>query len=803
MRQFAAAGGLIFGLALAQWSDYPLVGLTLVAGSGLVALFLRPGGPLLLASLFLLGFTFGAARVQIGEALAPADTLSLLVGQTVEVTGIVAEDPFLKGTRLRVRLDIESVAVEGETRPAHGGLIAWLRQPVALGQGVVEVGYGDRLRLAGRLEAPPVYPDFDYRGYLAQRGVRAAIFQPEVVGLDRSVGAAPLRWVYELRDGLDASLQRALAEPQAGLARALLLGRRDGLSPEVNDVFARAGIAHVLAISGLQVGVLLGIVLAASTALLGRQHGVHLLVALLFLWLYALLAGLSPSVQRAAVMGGAYLLALASGRQASGGLILLLAGAFLASVTPSILGEASFQLSFLAMAGLVYLAPLMASYFEKKAGPAGQTALGRSLIQGSAATLAATVFALPVVAYHFGAVSLVGLPATLLVLPALPVLLVVGGLSALAGLAAPGLGQALGWVSWLSLSYFLAVAQGFAALPFASFAFTQIGAFHLLIYYGILAFLLWWRVLGRPAGLLGPVVTPASGGVGYAGSAALIAIAVLGMLGVFLWWSALQPPGPYLQVSILDVGQGDAILVQAPSGRRLLLDGGPDPAVLDARLGAELPWWARRIDLLLLSHPQVDHLAGLLTVLERRPIGLVVETGLEGESAAYLRWRELMEEHGVGRAVGRAGSRVDLGGGAFLEVIYPEGPLLAATGADLNNNSLVVRLTYGDVSFLFPGDIEGDAERDMVARGLFLGATVLKVPHHGSATSSTSAFLQAVSPRAAIVSAGGGNRFGHPTDEVIGRLESAVGASRLYRTDRDGTVRFQTDGRRFWVETER
>jgi competence protein ComEC len=260
------------------------------------------------------------------------------------------------------------------------------------------------------------------------------------------------------------------------------------------------------------------------------------------------------------------------------------------------------------------------------------------------------------------------------------------------------------------------------------------------------------------------------------------------------WLASASTHERRLELTVLDVGQGDAILIETPSGRDVLVDGGPGRAVLRG-LGQEMAWHDRSIDLVVLTHPQADHATGLLDVFDRYEVRGVASASDSGDSLVartlVSAWRS---EGSLVRRVA-AGTSIDLGDGARLDVLSPA----AVDEFTGNDASLVLMLVYGDVRFLLTGDIEATAERALVAGDADLGATVLKVAHHGSATSSTRAFVDAVAPSIAVVSSSAGNRYGHPDDEVVARLGEYAD---VYNTAVVGAVHFETDGQRLWVDTD-
>jgi competence protein ComEC len=260
-------------------------------------------------------------------------------------------------------------------------------------------------------------------------------------------------------------------------------------------------------------------------------------------------------------------------------------------------------------------------------------------------------------------------------------------------------------------------------------------------------------------------------------------------------WIALGEAPRRLEVTVLDVGQGEAILIETPSGREVLVDGGPGDAVLRG-LGGELGWRDRSIDLVLLTHPQADHATGLLGVFDRYDVRSFASAGAEGGSMAEAALHHATDREGIDAGVVAAGDAFDLGDGVRLEVLWPQ----RGEAIDGNDGSLVLRLSWGDVRFLLTGDIEAAAEERLIASGADLRATVLKVAHHGSRTSSAVAFIDLVDPQVSVISAGAENPFGHPAPDVVERLAAT---SAVYVTAADGAVHFETDGERLWTSSER
>jgi len=270
------------------------------------------------------------------------------------------------------------------------------------------------------------------------------------------------------------------------------------------------------------------------------------------------------------------------------------------------------------------------------------------------------------------------------------------------------------------------------------------------------------------------------------------------ILAVLATAAATTMPDDRLRVSFLDIGQGEAILIQKGS-QQVLVDGGPSPQALNLELGGRMPFWDRTIELVVLSHPHADHLSGLVEIMQRYKVEQVLYPDLNDESPLCREWLGLIEERDIKCTIARAGQEINLGDGVTMKVLNPPASPLTGTGSDINNNSVVLYLSAGEVSFLLTGDIEREAEFGLIARGNDLSGTVLKVGHSGSKTSTTPDFLAAVSPGVAVISVGE-NSYGHPSGDVMERLEAELGKDYIYRTDEQGTIEFITDGERLWVE---
>ena len=681
--------------------------------------------------------------------------------------------------------------------------------------------YGDKVVVRGTLQEPRPIDGFDYPAYLAAQGITATIFarEADVAG---EGGAWWRAAIYSVRSRLSDSIERVMPYPESALGQALLLGKRESLPTELVQQFRATGAAHLLAISGLHVGVLLVVTAGTGAWLLGRQRPTYLVVAAVVIWLYAMVAGAPPSALRAAAMGTVYLAALAVGRPSSVLPALALAAALMTAASPNIVRQVSFQLSFAAVGGIALALALLGGFASAWRSPSSGW---QARILGGAFSLvvvsaAATLATWPLVAANFGEVALLGVPVSVLAIPAMAPAVVATIAAAVSGLAFEPLGPPVGWIAVAPLAYLIAIVS---ALPGWTAEAAWTGRPLLLAWYGALGLgllvaqphrtRLWRKAVSSLPARMRPLLqrglskgdgeqSGESGGTDGVGirlpgprftMAAAVALCVAAAI---LWAKATGGADGLLHVHFLDVGQGDSILIATPSGRHVLIDGGPDGDRVSRNLADLLPGRDRGLDLVVMTHLDSDHSGGLLEVLDRYSVGAVLSGPTTADGPMAVEWEQRLLKHGISEVAVSAGYVIDLGDGVGLMVLNPRPGLLFE---DENNNSVAMRLTYGEVSFLLAADMEREAEDRLVESGEELASTVLKVGHHGSRTSTSAKFLGAVNPSVAIASAGVDNPYGHPAPEVMERLEAAVGNGNVYRTDLHGSIEVMSDGATVWV----
>jgi len=748
------------------------------------------GKPIVLTSLCLIAFFGGTFCFQASLPAVDENHLQFYNDQgIVEIKGLVERDPEIGDKTTHLRLSAREIKLaEGWQEVSGTALLFVPRYPA--------YSYGDVLQVKGKLETPPRLDDFDYEGYLARQEIYSTMSYPEIEILETGKGFEPLEWVYSLRNRLSQTMAKVLPEPQASLAQGIILGIRGNIPSSVKVDFARTSTFHMLAISGLHLSIVAGIMLSLGIWLFGRKGSIYVWLALGATWLYALITGMHPPIFRAAIMASLFLTAELLGRQRSAATALVFAAAIMVGVSPQLLWDASFQMSFAAMAGLIFIFPLIQSLGRKAVnatlGEDGAAVSVANFITDSlSVSLGAIIAVWPLIAHYFGIISWVAPLATFFALPALPGIIITGVLAGGLGLIFIPAAQVIAWLAWLFASYMLVVVKVFTAIPFIEGG--SVDTSLIWVYYSALVLVI-LLISNRERAV--KVVPKADGFISRLPKKWVIS--PLLVVAILVSLTAATMPDDNLHISFLDVGQGDAILIQRGS-QQVLVDGGPSPQAIGLELGRKMPFWDRTIDLVVLTHPSADHVTGLVEVLHRYKVKQVLYPDLEFESDIYDEWLRLLREKDIKYTLAQAGQQIDFCPEVIVEVLNPPTPLLTDTESDVDNNGVVLRLKVGEVSFLLTADMMWEAEFELIARRASLTSTVLKVGHHGSTTSTTSEFLAVVNPRLAVISVGEDNPFGHPSDEVVDRLEQKLGQENIYRTDEHSTIEFITDGERLWV----
>jgi competence protein ComEC len=745
-------GALCVGLALALLGREAHTGLALAAGGiGLLAVVLTPARVSLLAvALVLAGLWWGSARLEVLDSSVLEAEIGRAALARVEVTGPARRSEFTLRVPVRVlRLGRDELRERAqldlppERAPPQGAIL----------EVVVTVA---------RPRGPDVEGGFDEAAYLRRQGMhvvlRGGAFR--VVGHRGGLGAVADR----LRRGVGRSLEAIPPGERRAVLAGVVLGEDEGLDQELRDRFRASGLYHLLAVSGQNVAyVVIGMILLAWT--LGFPRWVGELGALGAVFAYVLAVGWQPSVVRAGVAGALASLAWLASRPRDRWHFLLVGAAVLLGWNPYSALEPGFQLSFAAVAAIFVLVPRIEARLEGYPLPAKLV----EVVALSAACGAATA---PILWLQFGAIPVYSLVANALAAPIVAPLLGLALAAAALHPVVPEAAAALVWVdAWLA-AYLAFCARLVGGLPYAQ---VESGTAVLALVGGTLGLTLLARARRR-----------------WAWRSAAVAC---GLVLVVVAWRSIPgdaPPVPNgLRITVLDVGQGDAILLQVPQGA-VLVDQGPPEADVAGQLedlGVE------RLVALVLTHPQRDHIGGAADVLEAIEVGAVLDPRIPADSEDHDAAVEAAKGSDVPVLAVRAGQRLQIGA-LRLRVLWPDGP--GPPGDDPNSHAVVLVASYGRIDALLTADAEGDVTVPIRPPPV----EILKVAHHGSADDSLPALLDLLDPEIAVVSVGRDNDYGHPTHSTMATLEGFSGLG-VYRTDLDGRVTIETDGSRVSVSPER
>ncbi len=754
------AGAACAGLASSNWLHQvvertPATGFLLagIVAPALVAAVLWDGASRAVAlaiALVILGLSWGTLRL---DALAHSP-LSAEIGRQGPAELVVVGAA--RQTSWAVRVPAEVVSFEGRRLRERALLVLPLGRSPPRGA-ILEA----TVRLA---EPRPAEEDgeFDEKAWLARQGIHVVARARSWQQIGRRGGIAGVG--DRLRDRIELAVGRGTTGLRRALVLGVVLGEDEGLPTRVRDDFRASGLAHLLAVSGQNVafiaGGIYGLAWLARLPRFSRE-----LVVIAAIAAYVLAVGWQPSVVRAGVAGVLISLAWLFARPSDRWHFLALGALLLLVWTPAALFEPGFQLSFAAVAAIFVGLPRIHGLSEAYPIP-------RRLAELLGIAFVCGLVTAPIVLFHFGAAPFYTVPANALAAPALPLVLGLGLLAAAADPVSPAVATALAWLAGWAAAWLELVARLVAALPGA-----QVGPKTALVMAGV-AVAAWAGVRHVRGGI--------SARLGARGGVASLLVAGSLVLVVAAAWSFRAPPTwnppAGFRATFLDVGQGDAVLLETASARVLVDQGPPEANVAGqlARMGV------RSLSAVVLTHPQRDHVGGAAAVLRELRVGTVLDpalaaTGPEREEAVAA-----ARERGVPVRSIRSGSVFKVGG-LVLRVLWPDDPGLPYE--DPNLNATVIVASYGELDLFLPAD----AESDVTSRLPLDAVEILKVAHHGSADPGLDEQLRELRPQIAVISAGRNNDYGHPRAETLGALATVPGLA-VYRTDRDGRVVVESEG---------
>ncbi len=746
----------------------------------LLSILKFPDFSLPLPTLILLSVLFlGAARFQSTRLVHTSDSLANYndVYQKVIIEGTLVEPAEVMDGLARMRVRAEKV------RPEDTFLFELVEGDVQVSTTVGKTWrYGDRVRLEGYLKTPPETEAYSYREYLARHGVYSLMQSAKVQLLLPEQKKGLRQIAYRLREKAFQIVYRLYPDPEASLLAGILLGIESGISLPLEEAFIRTGTAHIIAISGFNFSVLAGFLIKLFRRLLGRWRGAF--AALIAIAFYTILVGGSAAVVRAAIMGGLGVFSSQVGRRQHGLNSLAFIAALMALFDPNVLWDIGFQLSVGATLGLILFSEPITQGFValakrwipeplavQVAGPVGEFFLF---------TFAAQVMTLPITVYYFGRISISALIANPLVLPVQPAVMILGGLSILVGLVIIPLGQLVAWLAWPFLLFTVRIVESLGAFPGGEIRFGQVAFLVIVIYYLlVLSYTFTGKYLRNWLTGQHISIRPA------------LPLALVLVLATLIWRDAQLAPDERLHIILLDVCDygrcGEAVLIQTPTGRNLLINGGASATRLSASLGRRLPLFDRKLDFLIVAANQDEQLAALPSVLTRFPIEQVLWAGPTHASRSSRLLYEALINTDVPWQSLQAGQAIDLGEGASLQTLT------------VGNRGGSFLLTWQNFRMLMPFGIDFD-DIDTLDTGQAIGSvSALILADSGYAATNQPTWLATLNPQVVLLSVSATDTSGRPSPETLTALEGYS----LLRTDRNGWIHLATDGKHLWVEVER
>ncbi len=777
----------ITGIVIASlFSLSAYIWLSIVIGLLLILIFLRlPGISNNPISNFLLRFPlsafaliflfFGAWWFQFRQPSIDAFHVAFYNDRDYEmlVTGTLAEPPDYRDTYTNLRLNVEALDSGSGDLPVSGLLLVRVSQNQTY-------EYGQRVRVRGSLKTPPEDEEFSYRDYLARDGVYSYMSIAEVTSLPGNGGSVVRAAVYKLKDKMLRNTYRLFNDPEASLLAGILLGVDTGLTKDLQNAFKNTGTAHIIAISGFNIAIIAGIFFSMFKTIFGERLGA--VFAILAIAFYTFLVGADAAVVRAALMGSISLLARQLGRRNTGLNALAIVAFVMAIINPLVLWDVGFQLSFFATLGLILYAEPFSNFtgnLISKITKTDNSKLTQIINDNVILTFAAQLTTIPIMAYHFKRISLISFIANPFILPVQPAVMIIGGLAVFVSLILQPIGQLIAWVAWPFTAYTIRLVELFDRVPHGTIYLGNSSIWIVASFYIALltATFNWDRIKEWFNSLAGSLRTVAL-------TATLV---ILFACTVVLWRSAATAGDGQMHITFLDVGSADAVLIQTPEGRNVLINGGASTSELSDELGRRLPFFNRKLDWLVIASTQENQLAALPRVVERYPPDNVLWSGNIQASFSAQTLDKFFAERGIPVSRAEAGQRLELGGGSFIEV-QAAGP-----------RGSVLLIQYKNFRALLPIGLSDGTLEELEFGNTIGKVDVLLLADSGFELSNPPDMIQNVNPQLTILSVAAGDPDGLPAQSV---LESLDGYS-LLRTDRNGWITISTDGDTLHVEVER
>ncbi len=779
----------------------------------------------LIISLFLLGI------LNINFYLHPycgRDNITLHAGKDrLIVEGVVCSPPRVSRDKTSLVINSTRIIRDGSATPVSGKILLSVKDSNNLFK------YGNYIRARVKLKEPHNFNNpggFDYKRYLLYRGIhlRGYVSKPsDIVIMRESAGDYFKTRIERYRSRLRKLILENAPSPEGGILQALILGEKERIPEEIADKFNRAGVSHILAISGLHVGIIaflsliiIRTIMKSSEYLLLRFNifKVSALFAVIPIISYAFIAGLRISTIRATIMILCFLIALLAGRGRDLLNILAFAAFAILIISPASLFDVSFQLSFVAVASIIFITPTLGSMIPKGTGDGIFRKGITDIILFVIVSLSAMIGTYPIIALYFNRVSSIALLSNLFIIPITGfAVLPLGILFIITAPFAP-IATALIQTASFFIRISISIVDFLSSFSFSSFHVTTPTVPEIIFYYLLIITALkladtWKPKEGETSHRSSydtktrflPVAVTRLEDVYMANRKRFLTLFLIFILLFFAadaFYTSMKTSGRrHLEITFIDVGQGSSTLIKFPGGVTMLVDGGGfyDRSFdMGKYVVAPYLWYEKikKVDIMALTHPDQDHIGGLPYIADNFEVGEVWSNGCESKNESFRRLNEIIRKKPIHHRIMDKDTPEQTIGDASIRILNPaksaSGKGLHFPNFDYNNNGIVMKITFGNKSMLLPADISKSVEAELVASGTDLRADILMAPHHGADTSSTAAFLKAVRPGIAVISCGPDNVFGFPHPDVLDRYAKA--GIKILRIDKCGAVTIITDG---------
>jgi len=732
---------------------------------------LRPFPFILLFSLFL-----GSARYQFSVPNFDAFHIAFYNDRNYDllITGYLIEPPDYRDSYTNLRLKVTAVDTGDGDLPAEGLLLARVSNNQIY-------RYGEILRLRGKLKTPPENEDFSYRDYLAAQNIHSYMSSAEVTVLPGNGGNIFSAALYTLKEKSLANIYRIFPDPESSLLAGILLGVDTGLTKELQGAFKNTGTAHIIAISGFNISIIAGIFFTMFSRFFGPRWGSAL--AVLGIVFYTLLVGGDAAVVRAAIMGTFALFARQIGRRQFALNTLLAVAMLMCAWNPLYIWDVGFQLSFFATLGLILYAEPFSNFVSNLLIRYFPVSTAQKIIQPLSdfvlLTFAAQLTTIPIMAYHFQRISLVSFIANPFILPAQPAVMILGGLAVILSLIWIPLGQLAAWVAYPFTLYTIRIVELFDRVPHGTIFLGDFSfGFVVLFYAALLSLTFGWSALRERIHSL----RARAGTLGAGSAVVLLTIALL-----LIWRAASSLPDRLLHVTFLDVGSADAVFIKTPSGKNILVNGGPSVTILSDELGRRVSAFNRSLDWLIIANTDEEQVASLPRALERYTPDNVLWSGNRQGSFSSQVLYEYLTLQAIPVTFAETNQTLDLGDGATLRTL--------TTGA----RGSVLLIEWQNFRAVLPIGMSFEAMAEL-RDGLSVGpVSVLSLADSGYAPSNPPEWIVNLNPELIVLNVAAGDENGMPDDETL----DAVKDHELLRTDQNGWIEITTNGEQMWVNVER